>query len=66
MVGAKSVRVSIRLRRELLDAAKEQTGIRSTTELVNFALASIAARDPVTRYMLLNYGALGPDHSLEY
>ena len=49
----------------LIAAAKERTGVESTTELVELALATLALPDPVTRYMVEAYGVLGPDHQLD-
>lgn len=63
--GDKTAHVSVRTTGALLAAAKERTGIESTTELVELALAALALPDPVTRYMNEHYGALGPDHRLE-
>jgi hypothetical protein len=63
--GDKDAHVSVRTTGALLAAAKRRTGIESTTELVELALAAMALPDPVTRYMSEHYGALGPDHRLE-
>lgn len=65
LAGDKTAHVSIRTTGTLLAAAKERTGVESTTELVELALATLALPDPVTRYMLETYGALGPDHQLD-
>jgi hypothetical protein len=66
MASAKTKKMAVRVNRELLEVAKQQSGIGSTTAVVEYALALLAVPDPVSRYMLLNYGALGPDHALEY
>lgn len=63
--GDKTAHVSIRTTGPLIAAAKERTGISSTTELVELALATLALPDPVTRFMMETYGALGPDHRLD-
>lgn len=65
LAGDKTAHVSIRTTGALIAAAKERTGIESTTELVEVALAALALPDPVTRYMVDTYGALGPDHQLD-
>lgn len=65
LAGDKTAHVSIRTTHALIAAAKERTGIESTTELVELALATLALPDPVTRYMVDTYGALGPDHQLD-
>ena len=65
LAGDKTAHVSIRTTGALLAAARERTGVESTTELVELALATLALPDPVTRYMVETYGALGPDHQLD-
>lgn len=65
LAGDKTTHVSIRTTGALIAAAKERTGIESTTELVELALATLALPDPVTRYMVETFGALGPDHQLD-
>lgn len=65
LAGDKTAHVSIRTTGTLIAAAKERTGIESTTELVELALATLALPDPVTRYMVETYGALGVDHQLD-
>jgi len=63
--GDKTAHVSVRTTGALIAAAKQRTGIESTTELVELALATLALPDPVSRYMIETYGALGPDHELD-
>ena len=65
LAGDKTAHVSIRTTEALLEAAKRQSGISSTTELVETALATLAMPDPVSRYMLENIGVLGKDHTLD-
>lgn len=65
LAGDKTAHVSIRTTATLIAAAKERTGVESTTELVELALATLALPDPVTRYMVETYGALGSDHQLD-
>ena len=65
LAGDKTAHVSVRTTGTLIAAAKERTGIESTTELVELALATLALPDPVTRYMVETYGALGSDHQLD-
>ncbi|WP_375458565.1 hypothetical protein [uncultured Enterovirga sp.] len=62
LAGDKTAHVSIRTTGSLIAAAKERTGIESTTEL---ALATLALPDPVSRFMMETYGSLGPDHQLD-
>ena len=63
--GAKTAQISIRTSEALLSAAKQQTGLDSTTAVVELALASLALPDPVAAYMDDTFGALGADHQLE-
>lgn len=63
--GDKAAHVSVRTTASLLEAAKGRTGIQSTTELIELALATLALPDPVTKYMLDNFGALGESHTLD-
>jgi hypothetical protein len=60
--GDKTAHVSVRVNPALLDAAKRETGIASTTDLVEYALAYLATPDPVAGIMAETYGDLGPDH----
>ena len=64
--GDKSEHVSFRAPPALIEAAKRETGVRSTTELGLLALAILAQPDPVTAYMKRNRGKLGTGHTLEY
>jgi Arc/MetJ family transcription regulator len=66
LASRRTAHVSIRTTPELLAEAKRRAGVESNTELVELALAALAAPDPVSRYMLENLGALGKDHKLEY
>nr|WP_205520787.1 hypothetical protein [Propylenella binzhouense] len=45
MRSNKAGRIAGRVSPQLIDAAKARTGIRSDTELVEFALASLAVED---------------------
>ena len=58
--------VSIRVPKALLEAAKEETGISSNTELGILALSAVAQPDPVTAYMKRTRGRLGKEFELEY
>lgn len=64
--GEKSEHVSFRAPPALVEAAKRETGLTSTTELGLLALAMLAQPDPVVAYMRRHRGALGVDHDLEY
>ena len=65
LAGDKTAHVSIRTTGSLIAAAKERTGIESTTELIELALATLALPDPVSRFMMETYGSLGPNHQLD-
>lgn len=58
--------VSFRAPKALLDAAKRETGLTSTTELGLVALAALARPDPVSEAMKRTRGKLGTPHTLEY
>jgi hypothetical protein len=63
--GARRAHLSVRTTRALLAEAKRRTGIASNTELVELALAALAAPDPVSVFMTETYGALGARHTLD-
>jgi hypothetical protein len=50
----------------LIEAAKRETGLQSTTELGLIALATLARPDPVAAAMRRVRGTLGPSHTLDY
>ena len=58
--------VSFRVPKALLDAAKEETGLASTTDLGLVAFAALARPDPVSEAMRRTRGKLGKQHTLEY
>jgi hypothetical protein len=64
--GEKSEHVSFRAPPSLIEAAKREAGVTSTTELGLLALALLAQPDPVVSAMRHSRGRLGPDHQLEY
>jgi hypothetical protein len=64
--GDKSEHVSFRAPPALIEAAKREAGVSSTTELGLLALALLAQPDPVVSAMRRTRGRLGPDHQLEY
>jgi hypothetical protein len=66
LASRRTAHVSVRTTPELLAEAKRRAGVKSNTELVELALAALAAPDPVSKYMLENFGALGEDHKLDY
>ena len=50
----------------LVEAAKREAGVSSTSELGVLALAMLARPDPVAAVFRRSEGRLGPDHDLEY
>jgi hypothetical protein len=64
--GEKTEHVSFRAPPALVEAAKREAGLTSTTELGLFALAMLARPDPVAAFFRRTEGRLGPDHDLEY
>ncbi len=63
--GDKSEHVSFRAPPALIEAAKRETGLTSTSELGVLALAMLAQPDPVAALMRRTRGRLGQDHQLE-
>jgi hypothetical protein len=64
--GEKTEHVSFRAPPALLEAAKRETGIVSTSDLGVLALAMLARPDPVAALFRRTEGRLGPEHDLEY
>ena len=64
--GDKSEHVSFRAPPALVEAAKREAGVSSTSELGVLALAMLARPDPVAAVFRRTEGRLGPDHDLEY
>lgn len=63
--AGRSEHVSFRAPPALIEAAKRQAGVASTTELGLLALALLARPDPVVSAMRRVRGRLGRDHQLE-
>jgi hypothetical protein len=66
LLDDKTEHVSFRAPKALIDAAKKETGLQSTTELGLVALATLARPDPVAQALRRSRGTLGPAHTLEY
>ncbi len=64
--GEKTEHVSFRAPPALVEAAKREAGVSSTSELGVLALAMLARPDPVAAFFRRTEGRLGPDHDLEY
>ena len=65
LAGEKSQHVTFRAPPALVEAAKRNLGIESTTELGMLALMLLAQPDPFVATMKRTRGALGKDHTLE-
>lgn len=66
LAGERSAHVSFRAPPALVEAAKRETGVSSTSELGVLALAMLAQPDPIAAFFRRTEGRLGPDHDLEY
>ncbi len=64
--GEKTEHVSFRAPPALVEAAKREAGVSSTSELGMLALAMLARPDPVAAFFRRSEGRLGRDHDLEY
>lgn len=62
----KDAKVSGRIHRKLLDAAKERTGIQSETALIEYALAKVALEDDFGPRLARLRGTVGQDVDLEF
>lgn len=61
LLGAETHQVGARLPVKLLEQAKRRTGIGSTTDLLVFALASVAVEDDFATVFAQVRGMLDPD-----
>ena len=62
--GGKNRMVTVRMSEELLQAAKQRTGIASDSELVETAVASLAVGDDFGEWLLAQRGRLPRDFTL--
>lgn len=62
----KDARVSGRVHRTLLDAAKQRTGITSETALLEYALAKVAIEDDFGARLVRLRGRVSQDVDLEF
>ena len=58
-------RIGGRIRRQLLAAAKKQSGIKSDTELLEYALATVALEDDFGAKLVRRKGRIASDIDLE-
>jgi hypothetical protein len=65
LTGA-SGRIAGRIRRQLIDAARARSGIKSDTELLEYALACVALEDDFGVKLLARRGRIPKDIDLEF
>jgi len=65
LAGARS-RIAGRIRKQLVDAAKARSGIKSDTELLEYALARVALEDDFARKLIARAGRVPRDIDLEF
>jgi hypothetical protein len=65
-LGGETGRIGARIRRGLLQAAKQRSGISSDTELLEYALAQVALEDDFAETLLSLKGAVPADLDLEF
>ena len=65
-LGGETSRIGARIRRRLLDVARERSGITSDTELLEYALAKVALEDDFGPRLLALKGSVAPDLDLEF
>lgn len=66
LLGEKRARISGRVSPALIAQAKRRTGIESDTELIEFALASVALEDNFAEAFEAAHGKVDPDLKLDY
>jgi hypothetical protein len=64
LVGARSLKLSTRVDPGLIEAARRRTGLRSDSDLINAALAVIAAGDDFGTWLIGQAGRLPEDFEL--
>lgn len=66
LLGQRSSRIAGRVSRALVEQAKKRTGIESDTELIKFALASVALEDRFPAVFEKSRGSVDPDVKLGF
>jgi hypothetical protein len=64
--GARSKRVSVRLDPGLVEAAKANSGIENDSDLINAALAAVAAPDDFGPWFVTQAGTLPADFEIDF
>jgi hypothetical protein len=65
LTGARG-RIAGRIRKQLLDAAKTRSGIKSDTDLLEYALARVALEDDFGQKLIAREGRVPADIDLEF
>jgi hypothetical protein len=65
LAGARG-RIAGRIRKQLVDAAKARSGIKSDTDLLEYALARVALEDDFGLKLVAREGHVPPDIDLEF
>jgi hypothetical protein len=66
LLAGVSSRIAGRIRKELIDAAKARSGIKSDTELLEYALARVALEDDFGKKLITLEGRVPRDVDLEF
>ena len=66
LLDGENGRIGGRIRRDLVAAAKEKSGIASDTELLEYALAKVALEDDFGTKLVRRKGRLAKDIALEF
>lgn len=66
LLGEKRARIAGRTSPELIQRAKQQTGIATDTDLIEFALASLALDDNFSETFRKTMGSVDPDLKLGF
>lgn len=66
LLDGENSRIGGRIRRDLVAAAKEKSGIASDTELLEYALAKVALEDDFGAKLVRRKGRLAKDIDLEF
>ncbi|WP_426441355.1 hypothetical protein [Bradyrhizobium genosp. P] len=66
LLGEKRARIAGRISPELIHRAKQQTGIATDTDLIEFALASVALDDNFGETFRKTMGSVDPDLKLGF
>jgi len=65
LAGARG-RIAGRIRKQLVNVAKARSGIKSDTDLLEYALARVALEDDFGQKLMAREGRVAPDIDLEF